>query len=280
MGKLDGKVAIVTGASRGIGKATAKLFAAEGARVACAARTMGEGEHMLEGSLCTTVSEIEKEGGTALAVQTDISSEESCANLVETTKKQLGPADVLVNDAALNYYIPIKDYPISRWLRAFAVNVHGPFILSQLVLPDMIERKSGAIVNVSSSAAIGPGRGPYRGPGSGGTMYGTTKAALERFSQGLAQEVYQYGVSVACLSPSQVVPTPGTVYHKLVNALDDPRGEPPEVMARAILLLSTEALDKVTGRVTYSQAILKEFGWIEEGRGAGIDSPGSGFSQR
>jgi len=280
MGKLDGKVAIVTGASRGIGKATAKLFAAEGARVACAARTMGEGEHMLEGSLRTTVSEIEKEGGTALAVQTDISSEESCANLVETTKKQLGPADVLVNDAALNYYIPIKDYPISRWLRAFAVNVHGPFILSQLVLPDMIERKSGAIVNVSSSAAIGPGRGPYRGPGSGGTMYGTTKAALERFSQGLAQEVYQYGVSVACLSPSQVVPTPGTVYHKLVNALDDPRGEPPEVMARAILLLSTEALDKVTGRVTYSQAILKEFGWIEEGRGAGIDSPGSGFSQR
>ena len=192
----------------------------------------------------------------------------------------MGPADVLVNDAALNYYIPIKDYPISRWVRAFAINVHGPFILSQLVLPEMIERRSGAIVNVSSSAAIGPGRGPYRGSGGGGTMYGTTKAALERFSQGLAQEVYQDGVSVTCLSPSQVVPTPGTVYHKLVNALDDPRGEPPEVMAKAILLLSTEPLDKVTGRVTYSQAILKEFGLIEEGRGAGIDSPGSGFSQR
>ena len=280
MGKLDGKVAIVTGASRGIGKAVALLFAAEGAKVACAARTLGEGEHMLEGSLRTTVSEIEKAGGTALAVQTDISRDEECANLVETTRQQLGPADVLVNDAALNYYIPIKDYPISRWVRAFAINVHGPFIPSQLVLPEMIERRSGAIVNVSSSAAIGPGRGPYRGSGGGGTMYGTTKAALERFSQGLAQEVYQDGVSVTCLSPSQVVPTPGTVYHKLVNALDDPRGEPPEVMAKAILLLSTEPLDKVTGRVTYSQAILKEFGWIEEGRGAGIDSPGSGFSQR
>ena len=280
MGKLDGKVAIVTGASRGIGKAVAQLFAAEGAKVACAARTLGEGEHMLEGSLRTTVSEIEKAGGTALAVQTDISRDEECANLVETTRQQLGPADVLVNDAALNYYIPIKDYPISRWVRAFAINVHGPFILSQLVLPEMIERRSGAIVNVSSSAAIGPGRGPYRGSGGGGTMYGTTKAALERFSQGLAQEVYQDGVSVTCLSPSQVVPTPGTVYHKLVNALDDPRGEPPETMAKAILLLSTEPLDKVTGRVTYSQAILKEFGWIDEGRGAGIDSPGSGFSQR
>ncbi len=280
MGKLDGKVAIVTGASRGIGKATAQLLAAEGAKVACAARTLGEGEHMLEGSLSTTVAEIEKAGGNALAVQTDVSDEESCAQLVETTKQELGAADVLVNDAALNFYIPIKDYPTNRWLRAFAVNVHGPFILSKLVLPDMIERQSGAIVNVSSGAAVGPGRGPYSGSGGGGTMYGTTKAALERFTQGLAQEVYQNSISVTCLSPSQVVPTPGTVYHKLVSSLDDPRGEPPEVMARAILLLATEPLDKVSGRVTYSQAILKEFGWIEEGRGAGIDSSGSGYSQR
>ncbi len=280
MGKLDGKVAIVTGASRGIGKATAQLLAAEGAKVACAARTLGEGEYMLEGSLSTTVAEIEKAGGNALAVQTDVSDEESCAQLVETTKQELGAADVLVNDAALNFYIPIKDYPTNRWLRAFAVNVHGPFILSKLVLPDMIERQSGAIVNVSSGAAVGPGRGPYSGSGGGGTMYGTTKAALERFTQGLAQEVYQNSISVTCLSPSQVVPTPGTVYHKLVSSLDDPRGEPPEVMARAILLLATEPLDKVSGRVTYSQAILKEFGWIEEGRGAGIDSSGSGYSQR
>jgi len=210
-----------------------------------------------------------------------VSNEESCIHLVETTKQALGPADVLVNDAALNYFIPTKDYPVRRWFRAFAVNVHGPFMLSQKVLPDMIERGSGTIVNVSSSGAIGPGRGPYtRSSFSGGTMYGATKAALERFSQGLAEEVYQYGVSVTCLSPSQVVPTPGTVYHKLVTGLDDPRGEPPEVMARAILLLATEPLDKVTGRVTYSQAILKEFGWIDEGRGAGVDSPGSGYSQR
>jgi len=280
MGKLDGKVAIVTGASRGIGKAVAQLFAAEGAKVACAARTLGEGEHILEGSLITTVSEIEKAGGTALAVQTDVSNDESCANLVEATRQQFGPVDVLVNNAALNYFIPTKDYPVRRWLRAFAVNVHGPFMMSQKVLPDMVERGSGAIVNVSSSAAIGPGHGPYTRSGSGGTMYGTTKAALERFSQGLAEEVYQYGISVTCLSPSQVVPTPGTVYHKLVSDLDDPRGEPPQMMARAILLLATEPLDKVTGRVTYSQAILKEFGWIDEGRGAGIDSPGSGYSQR
>jgi NAD(P)-dependent dehydrogenase (short-subunit alcohol dehydrogenase family) len=280
MGKLDGKVSIVTGASRGIGKSVAKLFAAEGAKVACAARTLGEGDHFLEGSLSTTVSEIEKAGGTALAVQTDVSNEESCTHLVETAKQTFGPVDVLVNDAVLSYYIPIKDYVVKRWTRAFSVNVHGPFMMSQKVLPDMIERGIGAIVNVSSGAAIGPGRGPYESPGMGGTMYGATKAALERFSQGLAEEVYHDGISVTCVSPSLVVPTPGTVYHNLVTGLDDTRGESPEMMARAILLLATEPLDKVSGRVTYSQAILKEFGWIDEGRGLGIDRPGSGYSRQ
>jgi NAD(P)-dependent dehydrogenase (short-subunit alcohol dehydrogenase family) len=279
MGKLDDRVAIVTGASRGIGKRAALLFAAEGAKVVCAARTLDEGGHFLEGSINTTVSEIQAAGGTGLAVQADVTNEDSCANLVETAKKEFGPTDVLVNNAALSYYVPIKDYVVKRWVTAFAVNVHGPFMLSQKVLPDMIERKSGAIVNVSSGAAIGPGRGPYTGTGMGGTMYGSTKAALERFTQGLAEEVYQYGISVAAVSPSQVVPTPGTVYHKLVTGMDDPRGEPPDVMARAILLLATESLDKITGRVTYSQMILKEFGWIEEAKGRGIETRGSGYSE-
>ena len=281
MGKLDGKVAIVTGASRGIGKAIAQLFAAEGAKVACGARTVSEGDHILEGSLNTTVSEIQKAGGTAEAVQVDVSDEQSCADLVAKTKEMYGPADVLVNDAALTYFIPIKDFPVRRWFRSFGVNVHGPFMLSREVLQDMVERRSGAIVNISSGAAIGPGRGPYQTPAreGGGTMYGAEKAALERFTQGLAEEVYQYGISVAALSPSLVVATPGTIYHKLVTGIDDPRGEPPEMMAKAALLLATEPLDKVTGCVTYSQAILKEFGWITEGKGLGIDAPGSGYSQ-
>jgi NAD(P)-dependent dehydrogenase (short-subunit alcohol dehydrogenase family) len=95
----------------------------------------------------------------------------------------------------------------------------------------------------------------------------------------LAEEVYPYGIQVNCVSPSLVVPTPGTVHHKLVTGMDDPRGEPSEVMAKAILLLATEPLDKVTGRVTYSQEILKEFGWIKEGKGIGIDRAGSGYSR-
>ncbi len=280
MGKLDGKVAIVTGASRGIGKGVALLFAAEGARVACAARTLSEGEHMLEGSLNTTVSEIEGAGGMAIAIQTDVSNEVSCGQLVKTTKQHFGPVDVLVNDAALTYSIHIRDFPVKRWFRAFAVNVHGPFMLSQQVLPDMIERRSGAIVNVSSGWATGPGRGPYVSSGIGATMYGATKAALERFTQGLAEEVYQYGMSVTAVSPSNPVATPGTVYHKLVAGWDDPGTESPEMMAMAILLLATTSFKEVSGRVTYSQAILKEFGWITEGRGRGIDLAGSGYSQQ
>jgi NAD(P)-dependent dehydrogenase (short-subunit alcohol dehydrogenase family) len=146
----------------------------------------------------------------------------------------------------------------------------------------MMERRAGAIVNISSGAAIGPGRGPYPDPAAGargGTCYGAEKAALERFTQGLAAEVYAYGISVTSVAPSQVVPTPGTVHHRLVASLDDPRGEPPRLMAQAALLLATEPLDRVTGRVTYSQQILKEFGWITEVRGRGVDTRGTGYSE-
>ena len=284
MGKLDGKVTIVTGASRGIGEEIARLFAAEGAKVVCAARTLREGEHPLPGSLEHTVNEIKEAGGEAAAVPADISKVEDCEALVQAARDTYGPVDVLVNNAALTYFIPVKDYPVNRWMRSWAVNFHAPFILSKLVLEDMIPRQSGSIVNISSGAAIGPGRGPYQtggraGAGGGGTCYGAEKAALERFTQGLAHEVYEHGISVTCVSPSQVVPTPGTIYHHLVTGPDDPRGEPPELMARAALLLATEPLDKVTGRVTYSQEILKEFGWITEAKGTGVDRKGSGYSQ-
>ncbi len=280
MGKLQGKVAIVTGASRGIGKAIADLFAKEGAKVVCSARTLKEGEHPLEGSLETTVNAIKAAGGIASAVTCDVSSEADCERLVAETHKLYGPVDVLVNNAALTYFIEVKDYPPKRWMRSFAVNVHGPYMMSHLVLKDMIPRKSGSIVNISSGAAIGPGRGPYKNATvfRGGVCYGAEKAALERFTQGLAEEVYDAGISVTCVSPSQVVATPGTVHHHLVKGPDDPSGEPVEWMAQATLLLATEPIDKVTGLVTYSQPLLKQYGLIEKGQGIGFERQGSGYS--
>jgi len=282
MGRLDGKVVVITGASRGIGAEIARLFAAEGGRVICAARTLREGDHQMAGSLETTVTDIRAAGGEARAVAANIAEPAECERLIGAAREAYGPVDVLVNNAALTYYLPTKDYPLNRWLRSWAVNFHAPFVLSQLVLADMIARHSGAIVNISSGAAIGPGRGPYLDSSvgtRGGTCYGAEKAALERFTQGLASEVYQHGVSVTCVSPSQIVPTPGTVHHRLVKSLDDPRGEAPILMAKAALLLATEPVEKVSGRVTYSQQILKEFGWITDGRGRGVESRGSGYSE-
>ncbi|WP_428535988.1 SDR family NAD(P)-dependent oxidoreductase [Rhodopila sp.] len=279
--KLSGKVAIVTGASRGIGQQIAELFAAQGAKVICAARTLNEGEHrMLEGSLSRTVGLIRDKGGEATAVTADVSVEAECLALVQAARENYGAIDILVNNAALNYYLPTDTYPTNRWVRCFAINVHAPFILAKAVLTDMIPRRRGAIVNISSGAAIGPGRGPYDDKTvRGGVMYGATKAALERFTQGLAQEVEQYdGISVAAVSPSQVVPTPGTIHHKLVSGIDDPKGEHPMLMARAALLLASEPAHTVNGRVTYSQQILKEFGWIEQATGRGVTTSGSGYS--
>ncbi len=276
MGKLDGKVAIVTGSARGIGKEIALLFAAEGAAVVCTSRTLIEGESKLEGSLTTTVSEIKAKGGTAVAIQSDLAIEESRAQLVSKAREVLGPIDVLVNNAVLSYNNLFKDYSVKRWNLALEVSVLAPMSLAQKVLPDMIERHSGAIVNLSSGGAIGPGRGPYKEiPTRGNAVYGACKAFIERFTQGLAQEVYQYGVSVTAFGPSQLVMTPSAYFLKL----SADQTEPMEMMAKTALLLATEPLDKVTGRVTYSQAILKEFGWIREGRGTGIDRPGSGYTQ-
>ncbi len=282
MGRVSGKVVVVTGASRGIGAEVARVFAAEGGRVVCVARTVREGDHPLAGALETTVAKIRAAGGEAHPLAANIAEPGECERLVAEARAVYGPVDVLVNNAALTYYLPIAEFPLNRWLRSWAVNFHAPFLLSQLVLRDMIPRRTGAIVNISSGAAIGPGRGPYPDPAvgaRGGTCYGAEKAALERFTQGLASEVYQHGVSVTALSPSQVVPTPGTVHHRLVKSLDDPRGEAPELMARAVMLLATEPLERVSGRVCYSQQILKEFGLLPEGRGRGVETPGSGYSE-
>jgi len=283
MGRLDGRVAIITGASRGIGSEIARLFAAEGSSVICAARTLHEGDHQLEGSLEKTVGEIREAGGEATSVAVNISLPEDCEQLVQAARDTYGTVDVLVNNAALTYYYPIKDFPVNRWMRSWAVNFHAPFLLSKLVLEDMAPRGSGSIINISSGSAVGPGRGPYPDTTAdgGGACYGAEKAALERFTQGLAIEVYDNGISVTSLAPSQVVATPGTVFHNLVTGMDDPLSESPELMAKAALLLASEPLDLVTGRVTYSQQILMEFGWLTEGKGRGVDAdrPGTGFSQ-
>ena len=271
--ELKDKVVLVTGASRGIGQYISQEFASRGSKVICVARTMSDGEHPLEGSLTNTVEQIRSLEGEATALSANISDFDQCEQLIEQAKNIYGPIDILVNNAALTYFVPVREYVLKRWIKSWEVNLHAPFYLSHLVLEDMITKKEGSIVNISSAAAVGPGSGPYdqsqnediqnkpRKKG-GGTCYGAQKAALERFTQGLAEEVYEYGISVTCVSPSLVVPTPGTVFHNLVEGFDDPKGEHPELMAKATVLLASLEKEQISGRVTYSQEILNEYGII------------------
>lgn len=255
---MDG-VALITGASRGIGASIAERFARAGLKVAITARTAEEGDHRLEGSLATTASRIRASGGTVLPITADLAKQTDRARIVETVQRELGPIDVLVNNAAVTYFEPVLQFPERHYQVMFEVQVRATFELAQRVLPSMIERRHGWILNISSRAAIHPSGPPFTSRG-GSTVYGMCKAAIERFSSGLASEVYANGIAVNCLSPSGLVPTPGVVFHHLTDGVSEDRLESPEVMAEAAFALCTGDPATLTGKVTYARPILEELG--------------------
>jgi len=261
-GALDGRVAIVTGASRGIGAAIARRFGAEGAAVAVSARTESESDARLPGTIHETADAIRTAGGRAVAIRADLSSAQDRRGLVETATSELGPIDVLVNNAAVTWFMPVGEFPARRFDVMFEVQVRAPFELAQLVLPGMRARGRGWILNVSSGAARHPQGPPYAGRARGGTVYGMCKAAIERFSTGLAAEVHEDGIAVNVLSPSRVVATPGVVVHRLIPPGAEDQAEPVEVMAEAALALCSGDPRTLTGRVAYSQALLEQLGIV------------------
>jgi NAD(P)-dependent dehydrogenase (short-subunit alcohol dehydrogenase family) len=141
----------------------------------------------------------------------------------------------------------------------FEVQVQAPFHLATLVLPGMREHGRGWILNISSQAALHPEIPPTAWAGRGGTVYGMCKAAVERFSTGLAAELYDDNIAVNALSPTKVVPTPGTIFHRLTTP-DDDNAEPPAIMAAAALALCSAEPQSRTGRIAYSQELLSELG--------------------
>src|SRR6266568_2356103 len=259
MGLLRGRVAIVTGASRGIGAEIARRFGAEGAAVAVAARTTGPGQSPLAGTIGDTAEAIEEAGGTAVAIPADLSKPADREHLVAETVRRLGAPDILVNNAAVTYFTRVEDFAPRRYQLMFAVQVEASFHLATLVLPAMRAHGRGWILNISSRAALHPEIPPTAWGGRGGTVYGMCKAAIERFSTGLAAELYADNIAVNALSPTQVVPTPGTIFHHLTTH-DDVNAEPAAVMAAAALALCHADPQTMTGRITYSQDLLAELG--------------------
>jgi citronellol/citronellal dehydrogenase len=253
-GKLRGKTALVTGASRGIGEAIAVRLAMEGAQVVVSARTAEEGDSKLPGTLHATVDRIRVAGGTATAIKADLSSEADRERLVKEAVEAYGDIDILVNDAAVTFFIPVETFPKKRFDLMMEVQVWAPFHLSQLVLPAMRQKKSGAIINISSGAGIHP-KQPYNRRG-GGTVYGMCKAALERFTTGLASEVYDDNIAVNVVSPG-LVDTPGVAVHGLINEQTKDRVQPIKYIAEAVYQLATGDPKTMTGQIEYAADFLK-----------------------
>src|SRR6266850_5785993 len=237
---LRGKVALVTGASSGIGRATAELLAECGAAVAI-------NYHQNEKGAEDARAAIEKNGGRAVAIQADVTRASDVGALVDRGAKELGPIDILVNNAgSLVERLKLLELTEERWDYVMDLNLKSAFLCAQAVAPSMMERKQGAIINVSSIA----GR---NGGALGAIHYSTAKGGLITFTKGLAKEMAAYGVRVNAVSPG-VIDTP---YHEQFSSPEMMKtyagmiplgrvGTPPEV-AKVICFLASDAASYLAG---------------------------------
>lgn len=251
-----GRVALVTGASRGIGRAIAHRLAAEGASVAiCSRPTPGMSDL---GTLERTVDELRSLGGEVLGIPFDLGDESlDVADLVAAVESEFGPVDILVNNAAAGGFKPFMEWSDSAIRRVLQLNFWVPWNLVRAVLPGMRERGEGWILNLSSATAIPPVGPPFpqTGPASMGTMYGGSKAFLDRWTASLGVEVSADGIAVNTLAPQAAAAT-----EVLVTYSDLPAElyEPLETMAEAALALVTADPTRLAGRITYSLELLEE----------------------
>lgn len=213
MSTLDGQVAIVTGASRGIGAEIARSLARHGATVVLAARSVDAApDPRLPGTIREVAQEIEAAGGRALPIATDMRQPESITACVDQTVAEFGRLDIIVNNAAVLVPGDIKTVQDRHIDLMWQIDLRGPVLLCKAAVPHMEQAGGGRIINVSSVAAVFPGPGPYAEPSIGGLFYGMVKAGLERFTQGLAMELQDRQISANVLSLRYRIRTPGNIF--------------------------------------------------------------------
>ena len=256
-GGCDGKVALVTGASRGLGKAIAERLAHEGATVAVTARTM-EPDPKYVGSLRETCEGIAASGGTAIAVAADLSDGDDRARMHAEVVDRVGSPDILVNNAAVTFLRPLDEFPERRARLMLEMHLLAPLHLTQLVLPAIRGRKRGWILNLTSVAGDRPAGPPFSDfdVSAGFGMYGTAKAALDRLTVSLAAELYADGIAVNAAAPSDPVATPGA------GALDLATTDTEDIslITETAFVLCTADPATLTGQIVRTQPFLRALG--------------------
>ncbi len=260
MDSCHGKVAIVTGGSRGMGRAIALRLAAEGAAVVVTGRSLTPGSHANAGSLEETVATIAANGGRAVAVRADLGDPGfDRGAIVQAALDHFDrPVDILVNNAAAprEFHHRFQDVPSASFHTTVEVNVWAAWDLIQRALPGMIANGGGWVVNVSSRSAAGA-NGPSFGanPVGSQSLYGATKAMLDRMTRGAAMDLYDDGIAVNALAPEAAIATENASQQL---ELPEEICEPLETFAEATLALCTCDPATLTGRVTYSLSLLVE----------------------
>ena len=221
---LEGKVALVTGASRGVGAAAAVALAEAGCDVACAARSTQGAPQRTPGTLEETAARVEKTGRRALIVPTNLADEEEVVAMVRATEDAFGRVDILVNNAAITF-IGDLDIPMKRHDLVMEVNLRAPLIACRAAVPGMQERGEGAILNVSSNAALYPHPGVM--------SYGISKIGLERLTVDLARQLQRWSIAVNCFRIDLAVASEGFIAN--TPGVDRSTWEPPEVAAEGIV---------------------------------------------
>lgn len=253
---LSGRTALVTGSSRGIGRAVAQRLAAEGATVVVTARSFEPSTSVrdgtadaLPGTIGETIALIEQTGGKAVGMAADLEDENQRRQLVDDVVERVGRIDILVNNAGFADYALVENMSIDTFDRTIEHYLRTPFVLTQAAVPHMRRQGAGWIVNIGSATGVAPIR-PYReyNKTSGDVIYASCKAALHRFTQGVAAELLDANIAVNCVGPSTAVRTPGAA--SLIP--DTFPTEPVEYLAETVLAMCHLPAAERTGLVAFS----------------------------